>query len=30
MLRREADEFPIGLQIASKIHVRPLDTPAQS
>ena len=27
MLRREADEFPIGLQVANKIHVRPLDTP---
>ena len=29
MLRREDDEFPIGLQIATKIHVRPLETPAR-
>jgi DtxR family transcriptional regulator, Mn-dependent transcriptional regulator len=26
MLRREDDEFPIGLQVATKIHVRPLQT----
>jgi hypothetical protein len=24
MLRREDDEFPIGLQVATKIYVRPL------
>jgi hypothetical protein len=30
MLRREDDEFPIGLQVASKIHVRPLDLSTQS
>jgi hypothetical protein len=30
MLRREDDEFPIGLQVATKIHVRPLQTPPQS
>jgi Fe2+ transport system protein FeoA len=28
MLKREDDEFPIGLQVATKIHVRPLQTPA--
>lgn len=30
MLRREDDEFPIGLQVATKIHVRPLETPINS
>ncbi len=30
MLRREDDEFPIGLQIATKIYVRPFETPAKS
>lgn len=29
MLRRNDDEFPLGLQVAAKIYVRPLDTPAQ-
>ena len=27
MLRRDEDEFPLGLQVASKIHVRPLKAP---
>jgi DtxR family transcriptional regulator, Mn-dependent transcriptional regulator len=30
MLRRENDEFPIGLQVATKLHVRLLETPATS
>jgi DtxR family transcriptional regulator, Mn-dependent transcriptional regulator len=30
MLRREDDEFPIGLQVATKIYVRPFETPAKS
>lgn len=30
MLRRAEDEFPIGLQVASKLHVRPLEMPATS
>jgi hypothetical protein len=30
MLRREEDEFPIGFQVASKIHVRPLDSQTPS
>jgi DtxR family Mn-dependent transcriptional regulator len=30
MLRREDDEFPIGLQVATKIYARPLGTPANS
>jgi DtxR family Mn-dependent transcriptional regulator len=30
MLRREDDEFPIGLQVATKLHVRLLETPAIS
>ena len=30
MLRRDDDEFPIGLQIAAKLYVRPLETPANS
>jgi DtxR family Mn-dependent transcriptional regulator len=30
MLRREDDEFPIGLQVATKLHVRLLETPAAS
>jgi hypothetical protein len=30
MLRREGDEFPIGLQVATKLYVRPLATPATS
>jgi DtxR family Mn-dependent transcriptional regulator len=30
MLRRENDEFPIGLQVATKLYVRLLETPAAS
>jgi DtxR family transcriptional regulator, Mn-dependent transcriptional regulator len=30
MLRRDDDEFPIGLQVAAKLYVRPLETPANS
>jgi DtxR family transcriptional regulator, Mn-dependent transcriptional regulator len=30
MLRRDDDEFPIGLQVAAKLYVRPLETPATS
>jgi DtxR family transcriptional regulator, Mn-dependent transcriptional regulator len=30
MLRRDNDEFPIGLQVAAKLYVRPLETPANS
>ena len=30
MLRRNDDEFPIGLQVAAKLYVRPLETPATS
>ncbi|MBI3328161.1 MAG: metal-dependent transcriptional regulator [Nitrospinae bacterium] len=30
MLRRDDDEFPLGLQIAAKIYVRPLDPPDKS
>jgi DtxR family Mn-dependent transcriptional regulator len=30
MLRRDDDEFPIGLQVAAKLYVRPLETLAQS
>ena len=30
MLRRDDDEFPLGLQVASKIHVRPLKAPASA
>jgi DtxR family Mn-dependent transcriptional regulator len=30
MLRRDDDEFPIGLQVATKLHVRLLETPAIS
>jgi DtxR family Mn-dependent transcriptional regulator len=30
MLRRADDEFAIGLQVASKLYVRPLETPATS
>jgi DtxR family Mn-dependent transcriptional regulator len=30
MLRREDDEFPIGLQVATKLHVRLLETPTTS
>jgi DtxR family Mn-dependent transcriptional regulator len=30
MLRRDDDEFPIGLQVAGKLYVRPLETPAAS
>ena len=30
MLRRDDDEFPIGLQVATKLYVRPLGTPANS
>lgn len=30
MLRRADDEFPIGLQVANKLYVRPLETPAKS
>ena len=30
MLRRDDDEFPIGLQVATKLYVRPLETPANS
>jgi DtxR family transcriptional regulator, Mn-dependent transcriptional regulator len=30
MLRRENDEFPIGMQVATKLHVRLLETPATS
>jgi DtxR family Mn-dependent transcriptional regulator len=30
MLRRDDDEFPLGLQVASKIYVRPLSVPAKA
>jgi len=30
LLRRDDDEFPIGLQVAANLYVRPLETPATS
>lgn len=30
MLRRDEDEFPLGLQVAAKIYVRPLSVPAKA